>query len=60
MVLVAKVLPGIGSPLKLSLRQFAGVIAALADDTNSQAGPEVDHRAAVEAHMRKINGRRQT
>jgi hypothetical protein len=56
-VTVIKLLPGIGNPMLLTCRQFAGICNALIDsDADTTTG---DHRAKVEADMRRMaNGSR--
>jgi len=57
-VTVVKLLPGIGDPFTMTVRQFNGVCNALIDsDADTSTGG--DHRAKVEADMRRLaNGRR--
>lgn len=57
---VAKLAPGIGNPLDLTMRQLAGICNALGEQA---ADEEVgnDHRAHVEREMERIaHGRRHT
>jgi len=59
-VTVAKLAPGLGSPLELTLRQFAGICKALSEQTADEQVAD-DHRAHVERDMERItNGRRNT
>jgi len=58
-VTVVRLLPGIGDPFAMTVRQFNGVCNALieSDADNATGG---DHRAKVEAEMRRLaDGRRQ-
>jgi len=58
-VTVTKLLPGVGDPLAMTVRQFTGICNALIDaEADTCTGG--DHRSKVEADMRRLaNGRRQ-
>ena len=57
---VAKIAPGLGNPMLLTLRQFAGICKALSDQTADEDVGD-DHRAHVERELERIsNGRRHT
>ena len=55
-MIVAKLLPGIGNPLELTMKQFNGICENLSKESTHTDGS--DHRANVEAEMRRIHGSR--
>jgi hypothetical protein len=57
--LVARYLPGFGNPLDMTLPELEGWADALAhilERENGTSGDAVDHRARVEAEMRRLHG----
>lgn len=55
---VAKIAPGLGNPLLLTMKQFAGICEALSEQTADEEVGD-DHRAHVEREMERIkNGHR--
>ena len=55
-MIVARLLPGVGNPLELTMKQFTGICASLSDEPANYTGS--DHRAHVEQEMRRIHGSR--
>ena len=55
-MIVARLLPGIGNPLELTMKQFSGICKSLSDEPANYTGS--DHRTSVEAEMRRIHGSR--
>ena len=56
---IARYLPGLGNPMDMSIPEIADWIAALnavLRDEGSGMDPATDHRARVEAEMRRIHG----
>ena len=56
-VAVAKLIPGVGNPLLLSMSAFRGIVDALSEESKV-SGPVTDHRAHVEREMSRIHGNR--
>lgn len=56
-VAVAKLIPGVGNPLLLSMSAFRGIVEALSQESEASE-PVTDHRAHVEREMSRINGNR--
>ena len=57
--LIARYLPGFGNPLDMTLPELEGWAAALACILERENGPSAegdDHRARVEAEMRRLHG----
>lgn len=57
--MLARYLPGFGNPLDMTLEEVEGLGAALEGILRTENGThegEVDHRARVEAEMRRIHG----
>jgi len=55
-VIIAQTVPGLGNPLELTMKQFNGICNSLSrEPMQTEDG---DHRAYVEAEMRRIHGSR--
>ena len=53
---LAQALPSIGNPLKLTVKQFGGIVTALADIEEQNSIDPSDHRSVVERQMRNLHG----
>jgi len=57
--MLARYLPGFGNPLDMTLEEVEGLGVALEGILRTENGTQegdVDHRARVEAEMRRIHG----